>query len=239
MLIQSVIPARFIRKPRPNPRYRRARFWLRLGLIACLAGLVFVFLVDLTVQRVSEPLLRLVETADRADCIIVPGALVLGSRPSAMLQDRLDRALELYRAGVSDRILVSGDHGRTDYDEVGAMRAYLMDKGVPAEHIFMDHAGFDTYDTLYRARDVFLVRKAVVVTQDFHLRRALYIGSRLGLEVQGVSSDLRAYPRARYYRLREFPARFKAFLDCVVFRSEPAFLGDTIPIGGSGLETVD
>ena len=211
-----------------------------LGILAVLlTGLAALWLVDRAVERAGDRHRVAIDQLEPADCVIVPGALVYSDRPSQMLQDRLDVALAVYRSGVTRRILVSGDHGHKDYDEVNIMRQYLLGQGVPAEHIFMDHAGFDTYDTLYRARDVFLVKKAIVTTQTFHLNRALYIGEALDLDLQGVTSDLRDYPRARYYRLREYAARFKAFLECHILKTQPTFLGETIPIQGSGLETVD
>ena len=151
--------------------------------------------------------------------------------------DRLDTALELYRAGVSERLLVSGDHGTPYYNEVGAMRAYLMARGVPSEHIFMDHAGFDTFASIYRARDVFEVKTCVVVTQLFHLKRALFIASELGVEAQGVHSDLHDYGRANYYRFREIFARTKAYLECRILDTSPAYLGPVIPISGDGNAT--
>ena len=203
-----------------------------------LTGLVSVGLIDMAVERAGDRHIVTTDQLEQADCVIVPGALVYSDRPSLMLQDRLDVALAIYRSGITDRILVSGDHGQKDYDEVNVMRQYLIDQGVEPEHIFMDHAGFDTYDTIYRARDIFLVQKAIVVTQDFHLRRALYIGECLKINLQGVSSDLRIYPRAGYYRLREYAARVKAFVECIL-KAQPTFLGETIPIQGSGLETVD
>lgn len=209
---------------------------LLLGILT-IASILFV---DLAVERTGERLTVAIQSLQPADCVIVPGALVYGNRvPSPILQDRLDVALQVYRTGITNRIIVSGDHGSKDYDEVNVMRQYLIGKGVPAEHIFMDHAGFDTFDTLYRARDVFQVKRAVVVTQTFHLNRALYIGEQLGLTVQGVASDLQVYQKDAYYRLREYPARFKAFLDCHILHSKPEYLGKAIPITGSGLATVD
>lgn len=226
------------RKVRSNTNKHPVILWIAGVIVLLLISLISIGLIDWAVERAGD---RHIVTGDQlqpADCVIVPGALVYSDRPSLMLQDRLDVALAIYQSGITDRILVSGDHGRKDYDEVNIMRQYLIDKGVDPEHIFMDHAGFDTYDTLYRARDVFLVRKAIVVTQDFHLRRALYIGECLKIDLQGVSSDLRAYPRAGYYRLREYAARVKAFIECLL-KAKPTYLGETIPIQGSGLETVD
>ncbi len=217
--------------------------WRRLAAVflafLCVLALA-VFWIDLKVERVGQRLTVSMNQLEPADCIIVPGALVYGNEtPSPILMDRLDVALLVYQEGMADRILVSGDHGSPDYDEVNVMRQYLIKNGVLPEHVFMDHAGFDTYDTLFRARDVFLVQKAIVVTQTFHLNRALYIGDKLGLDIQGVASDLRPYGRSVYYRQREYLARFKAFLDCVVLESEPVYLGPPIPISGNGLATVD
>ena len=207
-------------------------------LVCVLAVATTVLAVDARVASIGG---RLVDppTCRRFDCILVPGALVYGTTPSAMLQDRLDAAVEWYEAGCSDRILVSGDHGRDGYDEVNAMRAYLEEAGIPPERIFLDHAGFDTYDTLLRARDVFQVRSALIATQRFHLLRALYIADRLGVEAIGVETDRRAYGRESWYRIREYFARCKAFLDCEVLHSQPTFLGEPIPISGSGLATRD
>ncbi|MDD2457621.1 MAG: ElyC/SanA/YdcF family protein [Eubacteriales bacterium] len=199
---------------------------------------VVVLAIDAQVSSVGQNRLVTLEDAPVADCVIVPGAQVLANgTPSQMLQDRLDVALLYYNSGRTDRILVSGDNGQVEYNEVIVMRNYLLAHGVPIEVIFMDHAGFDTYDTMYRARDIFLVDKAVVVTQEFHLLRALYIGQELGLEVHGVASDPRPYAGADYYRLREYLARFKAFLDCQ-FNSKPTYLGETIPITGDGRATL-
>ena len=178
--------------------------------------------------------------AAKTDAIIVLGAMVWqNGQPSYMLQDRLDVAFELYEAGVAPKILVSGDHGTQEYDEVNNMRRYLEKRGVPREAIFMDHAGFDTYDTMYRARDVFVVKRAVVVTQKYHLYRALFIGGALGLDVQGVACDRYHSRMQPYYSLREFAARSKDFLQALVLKSKPKFLGDEIPISGSGLLTGD
>lgn len=219
-------------------RRRLFRFFLCCLILAALAA-AGVLIVDAAVEKTGDRLTVDLAGIEPADCVIVPGALVYQDRtPSLMLRDRLDMALQIYQSGKTNRILVSGDHGRIEYDEVNVMRQYLIDKGVPPEHIFMDHAGFDTYDTLYRARDIFLVRKAIVVTQTFHLKRALYIGEALGLDLQGVGSDLREYPHSAYYRLREYLARFKAFLDCRVFNAKPVYLGDSIPITGDGRDTV-
>lgn len=175
-----------------------------------------------------------------ADCIIVLGAKVQpDGQPSYMLKDRLDVAYELYEKGAAPKILVSGDHGAESYDEVNNMREYLEGRGVPTEAIFMDHAGFDTYDTMYRARDVFLVKSAIVVTQKYHLYRAVYIAGTMGLDVQGVACDRYKSRMQAYYSAREMAARAKDFFQADIFKPAPKYLGDAIPISGSGVATHD
>jgi vancomycin permeability regulator SanA len=211
---------------------------LAVLLTLSLVGVALLLLVDLRVVKVGTSLIRPTE-GKTYDCILVLGALVYGDTPSPMLKDRLDGALAAYRAGLSDRILVSGDHGTEDYDEVNAMRIYLEKAGVPPESIFLDHAGFDTYDSLYRAREIFQVRSVLIATQRFHLLRALYIADRLGLSANGTDTAYRIYGKDLWYEIREVPARFKSFLDCEILRSRPTFLGEPIPISGSGMATRD
>jgi SanA protein len=154
-----------------------------------------------------------------------------------MLADRLETGVELYRLGKVEKLLLSGDHGTVPYDEVNAMRTYVIERGVPPEDIFMDHSGFSTFDSMYRARDVFLVTDALVVTQDFHLPRAVYTARALGLEATGVSADRRPYRDTGRLAVREWLARCKAFLQLQVLNSRPRFLGPTIPITGDGRAT--
>ncbi len=203
-------------------------------LCVMLAVFLFTVIVDQVVARTGRKYVRTPSgIPEDLDCIIVPGASVIANRyPSIILQDRLDAAYALYLSSGIRRILVSGDNGSVHYDEVDVMRDYLIAKGVPGEDVFMDHAGFDTYQTIYRARDIFCVRKAVIVTQGFHLYRALYIGEKLGIELYGVDSASRRYGREIYNRLREYPARVKAFIECEITRPEPKFLGEKIPIDG-------
>ena len=133
---------------------------------------------------------------------------------------------------------MSGDHGRADYDEVDAMKAYAVDAGVPSADVFMDHAGFSTYETIYRARDVFCARKVIIVTQEYHLYRALYIARQLGLEAYGVDADYRTYVGQLARDVREILARAKDVGTCILL-PEPTYLGEAIPIWGSGELTHD
>jgi SanA protein len=167
-------------------------------------------------------------------------ALVLGAqvypdgRASAMLADRVKAAEELYRAGRVQKLLLSGDHSRSDYDEVGTMRELLLRDGIPPQDVFEDHAGFDTWDSAQRAKRVFGVTSAVVVTQDFHMARALFDARRAGLKVTGFSADRRDYGHVMAkLQVREALARVKTLGDAVT-GADPKFLGAKIPITGNG-----
>ena len=173
------------------------------------------------------------------DCILVLGCQVWSNgTPSRMLGDRIDRGLELYKAGAAPKILMSGDHGTVSYDEVNAMKRIAIEAGVPSEDVFMDHAGFSTYESVFRAKAVFQARRVLIVSQEYHLYRALYCARALGLDACAVAAEDIRY-RGQFYRdLREIAARDKDFLKCI-FKPDPTFLGDVIPISGSGDATND
>ena len=174
-----------------------------------------------------------------ADCILVLGCRVHeDGSPSLMLADRLEKGIELYESGASARLLMSGDHGRSEYDEVNTMKAFAVEQGVPSEAVFMDHAGFSTYDSIYRAKDVFQAEKIIVVSQEYHLSRALYIAERLGLDAYGVAAANISYQGATYRSLREAAARGKDFLLAWV-QPQPKFLGEAVPVSGNGDLTND
>ena len=172
------------------------------------------------------------------DCIIVLGAGIWGDKPSPMLEDRLKEAISLYNQNVSSKIIMSGDHGKEDYDEVNIMKEYAIEQGVASEDIFMDHAGFSTYESMYRAKEVFEANKIVIVTQKYHLYRALYIAKQLGIEAYGVNSNPRKYVGATSREAREIIARDKDFIKCI-FKPQPKYLGETIPVNGDGNITND
>jgi len=198
-------------------------------------------LINLYVIQYAKPYIRTPETLEQtgADCVLVLGAKVESNgRPSHMLEDRLLFGIDLYERGAAPKLLVSGDHGRKHYDEVNAMKAFSIEKGVPAGAVFMDHAGFSTYESMYRARDVFQVESVVVVTQRYHLYRAVYTARKLGLDAYGVASDPRTYGNEAYHNTREFLARCKAFVMCI-YKPKPTFLGNVIPISGDGSATDD
>ena len=169
-----------------------------------------------------------------ADCILVLGAGLRGNgTPSTILADRLDCATALYLSGASDRLLMSGDHSRRDYNEVAAMRDYVLPQGVDCEHVFLDHAGFSTYESIYRARDVFAAKRIIIVTQSYHLYRALYSAHALGVDAIGVASDYRSYGKQTWYDVREIPARTKDFFKAL-FDVPSTYVGDPISLDQSG-----
>ena len=172
------------------------------------------------------------------DCIIILGAGIWGDKPSSMLEDRLLEGINLYKNNVSNKIIMSGDHGRAEYDEVNIMKNYAIERGVKSEDIFMDHAGFSTYESIYRAKAIFKAKRIVIVTQKYHLYRALYIAKQLDLEAYGVGADPRQYVGATYREIREILARDKDFIKCI-FKPEPTYLGETIPVSGNGDVTND
>lgn len=172
-----------------------------------------------------------------ADCILVLGAgLKPDGTPNEMLADRLDTGIALYFAGAAPKLLLSGDNGQIEYNEVQAMIEYAAAKGVPAEDIFLDHAGFSTYESMYRARDIFQVKTVILVTQKYHQYRALYVARRLGLDAYGVVSQAWEYSGQSYREAREILARNKD-LFMVILKPEPTYLGEEIPISGDGILT--
>lgn len=212
---------------------------MRQAILLLFCGALLLIGASGWVWLAGRSFIQTAETAPEAQTAIVLGALVYpDGRVSPMVADRLEATYQLYRLGKVRRVLITGDHGQVEYDEVNTMRRYLEAKGVPPAEIFMDHAGFDTYDSLYRARAVFQVQSALVVTQGFHLPRALYIARRLGLQAHGVAADRFIYQDASYYEVREAAARVKAFGE-VLLRRKPHFLGPVIPITGDGRETHD
>ncbi len=223
---------------------KKSRIWrafkllvlIGLGLAALLLGVNF-YVRGSTKARILSPAQAAAD--GDFDCILVLGCQVRpDGSPSLMLRDRLDRGLELYGAGAAPKLLMSGDHGQTEYDEVNTMKQYALAAGAEAQDVFMDHAGFSTYESLYRARDVFQAKRVLIVTQEYHLYRALYIARALGLEARGVCAEGEQYRGQTLRELREIAARVKDAVKCV-FKPKPTFLGDPIPVSGDGNATND
>ena len=215
-------------------------------LIALLVAVLLIGLCVLGVNifvksSVSDKIVTVEKAKDmNADCIIVLGAgLRPDGKPTWMLEDRIKVGDELYKNHAAPKIIMSGDHGRESYDEVNAMKKYAKSEGVPSKDIFMDHAGFETYDTMYRARDVFGAKKVIIVTQKYHLYRAMYAAKKLGLDAYGVSATKRKYDNKQWIRdMREWLARVKIFGKCIT-KPKPKFLGKKIDLKGSGDVTND
>lgn len=212
--------------------------WLLCAFVL-LAALGFAALwgMNTYVESIGAQDMVALSDVGQADAVIVLGAAVYNGKPSGTLARRLDKGLEVYRSGAVPKIIVSGDNGTRHYNEVDAMRNYLMERGVPAEDIFMDHAGFNTYDSMVRAKEVFQVNRAVVVTQRQHLLRSLYIARRVGLSACGVDAGGYNEIEMRQQFWREALARVKAVLQCEITKPQPKYLGDPIPVSGSGLAT--
>ena len=182
---------------------------------------------------------RILSAADAAmledvDCILVLGCLVRSDgSPSDMLADRLACGVRLYETGVSNALIMSGDHGTEEYDEVNAMKQYAVVAGVPSSRVFMDHAGFSTYESIYRAKEIFGARRIVIVSQEYHLYRALNIADALGVEAYAVAADTREYRNQWQRDLREALARGKDLLQGI-FKPRPTYLGEPVDLSANG-----
>lgn len=219
---------------------------VRKAIVAlCCLSIVGVLLlagINIYVKKSVEDRIITVEEAcnlEDVDCIIILGASVTnGDTPSGMLADRLNRGIELYFGGCSPKIIMSGDHGSIYYDEVNVMKNYAMERDVPSEDIFMDHAGFSTYESMYRAKEVFGAKKVVIVTQEYHLSRALYIAEQFSMEAYGVASEGNDYNGQSVRDVREFLAIGKDFVTSWI-KPKPTILGGTISLNGNGDVTND
>ena len=164
------------------------------------------------------------------ECILVLGASVTSDGvPSPILQDRLDTARDLYNKGVAPKLLLSGDNGQMVYNEVKAMQNYALEAGVDENDIYLDHAGFSTYESIYRAKYIFKVDSMIVVTQTYHLYRSLYGCRRMGITAMGAAADQYTYAGQEKREIREVLARDKDFVKWI-FKPQPTFLGDAVPI---------
>jgi SanA protein len=210
------------------PRLSKAAIGLAVALVLLVAGANAYVLLAASGDSTSS-----VADVPKAEVAIVPGALVEpdGSM-SAMLAARVEQASRLWHAGKVEKILVSGDHGTWKYDEPDTMRKALVRDGVAPRDVFEDHAGFDTWDTMMRARSIFGVRDAVVVTQGFHMPRALYLADAAGIHATGLTADLQGWGwQGTKSGIREVLSRVKAVADVTL--DSPAMAGPKIPIATS------
>jgi len=217
--------------------------YLKWALAAFALLVLLIIFCNYEVIHTAKPLIcKTMDEVPNSQAALVLGAKVFKNGYLAnMTLDRANMGIALYRAGKVKKILVSGDHGHEGYDEVNTIRNYILKTGIPREDVFMDHAGFDTYSSMYRARDVFKVESLVVCTQQFHLDRAVFLGHCLGLKVSGIAADSIHYSKWNllFSNIRESGARTKAWFAAKITHPTPHFLGDPIPISGDGRATED
>lgn len=213
---------------------------IKLSAFVLIVLVLFVLVANTTVWVKS----RRYVYSNVTDVPVCYTAIVLGAKvfsngiPSDFLQDRLDVAIELYQSKKVTRFLLSGDHGTTSYDEVNSMKSYLLKHGIDTKDIFLDHAGFDTYNSMIRAKEIFQITDAIIVSQEFHLSRAIYIARSKGLEAYGIQADKRNYSSLNRLKFRELLAKVKAFGE-VTLNAKPKYLGTPIPITGDSKLSYD
>ncbi len=221
-------------------------FFKKLLIFVLFAGLVcaaYLAIANTIIVASTDSILydleEIKDPESDCDCIIVLGCGVYDDKtPTPFLKDRLETAVTLYFDGYAPKLLMSGDHGQDNYNEVGVMRDYALSRGVPSEDIFMDHAGFSTYETMIRAKEIFGIKKAVVVTQSYHLARSVYNCRAFGIDCRGVRAINSGYVVKPNNYVRESIARAKDLIWCII-KPAPTYGGDKIDIHGSGEVTVD
>lgn len=214
---------------------------IKYGLLLVISMMFFLGVCIYSVKSGGEEyIIDINNLPKEVEAIIVLGAGVKeDGSPSDILNDRLATSLEVKNKLKESKLLMTGDHGRKGYNEVRAMKNFALRNNVEEKDIFMDHAGFNTYDSIYRAKEIFNVKKAIVITNEYHLPRALYIARKMGIEAYGISSDKRNYLMMSVYKKREALAQVKAFIEVNILKREPKFLGEPIPIDGDGRQTED
>ena len=230
-----------MRKSKKPVRFSFLRSITRVFFVFCGALVLISLVINIGMICVTRKHVYYeISALPQRTAILVLGSQIRGRRLSPVLQERVDAGISLMENGKGEKLLLSGDHGQIYYDEVNAMRLYVL-ANAPAireEDIFMDHAGFSTWDSMYRARDVFEVKDLIIVTQKFHISRAVCMARSLGLDAvgYGINQDRFQGRSLRYWRFREYLARIKAFYSIVV-KPKPRYLGDKIPISGDGRST--
>ena len=213
---------------------------IKFMIISIISLTILILITNLYVIVTTKSKIKNIKDIEdnNIDCIIILGAGIRGNNPSPMLEDRLLTGATLYKRNISNKIIVSGDHSEEYYDEVNVMKNYLKEQNIPSKDIFMDHAGFSTYDSIYRAKEIFNAKKIVIVTQEYHLYRALYIAEKLNLEAYGISANRRTYQNQLKRDIREIAARIKDLIKCI-FKPTSTHLGEEISIDSDGNITND
>ena len=208
------------------------------GLIIFVIIIVFA-LNGLVVGTTKGRIIKEEDIKEDYDAILVLGCKVNpDGTPSMMLSNRVEKGIELYKK-TGFKLILSGDHGKEEYDEVNTMKKMVLDESIPIADVFLDHAGFSTYDSIYRAKKVFNAKKIIIVSQRYHLYRALYIADKLGLEAYGVAADDIPHKMINIKNeIREVLARDKDVFKSM-FKPQSKYVGEPIDIKGSGEVTFD
>ena len=206
--------------------------YLKIALYLAILGLAAIIAVNWYVKSTTKTKIYYsMKKFPKNDIGIIFGAGINGDQPSKYLKDRLDAGILLYKAKRINKILLSGDNGSDEHDELTVMKTYCYEHGVDSTKIFIDYAGFDTYSTMYRAKHIFKIRKATLISQKYHLNRAIYIGQKLGIKSVGYAGNKGEYLGYNYVCFREYGSVFKSFFDVLRGR-EPHFSGQEIDING-------
>ena len=208
---------------------------IKIGLIVVIGFIITTFFINMYMIKFSEKYIISEENIDidNIDAIVVLGCKAYENNPSLMLANRLDKGIKIYQQ-IGGKLLLTGDHGQSEYDEVSVMKKYVLDNNISSNDIFLDHAGFNTYDSIYRVKEVFQAQKIVIITQKYHLYRALYIAKKLGLEAYGIIADDIPYKGIMIKNeIREILSRDKNYFK-VLIKPQSKYLGEPIDLTGDG-----
>lgn len=197
-----------------------------------LLGIIVLLSINIWVKSQTDPVIFSKENdTPKTKVAIIFGAGINNNKPSKYLKDRLDAGIELYKNNKVDKILLSGDNGSNEHDELTVMKLYCYEHGVDTNKIYLDYAGFDSYSTLYRSKHIFNIDTAILVSQKYHLNRCVNIGNKLGVKSYGFAADKGTYLGYKYVSFREYFAVAKSVIDILIGR-KPHFLGETVGIDG-------
>lgn len=211
---------------------KKIKRFILVVVALCVVALVVVVITNSNVTAKTDSVIFTeLKDVPRTKVAIIFGAGINGDQPSRYLKDRLDAGISLYKNHKVDKILLSGDNGRDEYDELSVMKLYCQKNGIDTAKIYIDYAGFDSYSTMYRAKYIFNVDTAILVSQKYHLNRCVYLGDKLGIKSFGYSADRGAYLGYKYYAFREKLSVAKAFLD-VMRNRKPKYLGKQVGVNG-------
>ncbi len=203
-----------------------------LSIIILIVSLLTLFINLRMINSTKDQIVSIDSLSNDYDAIIVLGCKVNDNGPSLMLARRLDRGIDVYNK-INTKVILTGDHGKNEYDEVNIMRDYVLDS-IPSKDIFLDHAGFNTYDSIYRAKYIFNSQRIIIITQEYHLSRALYIASHLGIDAKGIMASDVPYKVIMFKNeVREVLSRDKNFVK-VIFKPKSKYLGEKISLTGDG-----